>query len=278
MEAYFSDIEKLSLFFQGKPVTSLIEEDLMSFFSHERKISATSTLRRRFMAIKVFYKFLQKEGFVKRNLFKFMNSPKMWQKVPKALQEKEIESLLSQPDNSIMGLRDRAILELLYGAGLRVSELVGLTLYSVDESGIRVMGKGSKERVVPIGEKALKALDLYLATREGGEQEGREREQPLFLNKKGKAIDRVGIWDIVKKYSEMAKLSGDISPHTLRHSYATHLLGRGADIRVIQELLGHQVISSTERYTQVSTRQLKEKFNKAHPAMQGVNDHDLPDD
>ena len=231
----------------------------------EREVSASSTFRRRFMALKVFYRFLYKESLYPTDLFKFLSSPKMWQKVPRALHEKEILRLLEQPDESPFGLRDRAILELLYGAGLRVSELVDLTLYSVDEAGIRVMGKGSKERVVPIGENGLRALDLYLATREGG-----TRKDPLFLNKKGKPVDRVYVWAIIKKYSKMAGLSQDISPHTLRHSYATHLLGRGADIRVIQELLGHQVIASTERYTQVTNRELKEKFKRAHPALDGT--------
>ncbi len=265
VEAYFGDIEKLSTFFKEKALTSINEEDLIAFFLKERDISASSSLRRRFMALKVFYRFLHKEGLIDRNLFKFLTSPKVWQKVPKALQENEIDRLLAQPDETPIGLRDRAILELLYGAGLRVSELVGLTLYSVDEEGIRVMGKGSKERVVPIGENGLLALDRYLATREGG-----GRGDPLFLNKKGKLIDRIDIWNVIKKYSKMAGLQSSVSPHTLRHSYATHLLSRGADIRVIQELLGHQAIASTERYTQVSMRELKEKFKRSHPALGGT--------
>ena len=265
LEAYLGDIEKFSVFFQGKPFTSVQEEDLIAFFIKERELSASSTLRRRFMALKVFYRFLHKEGLVSRNIFKFLTSPKMWQKVPKALQENEMERLLAQPDDSPIGKRDKAILELLYGAGLRVSELVGLTLYSVDEQGIRVMGKGSKERVVPIGEKGLQALDCYLAIRGEG-----DRHSSLFLNKKGKPIDRTDVWHLIKKYSQQAGLSTAVSPHTLRHSYATHLLNRGADVRVIQELLGHQAIASTERYTQVSNRELKEKFKRSHPALEGI--------
>ena len=265
LEAYLGDIGKFSLFCQGKPLVSVVEEDLMAFFIKEREISASSTLRRRFMALKVFYTFLHKEGLLNRNIFKFLSSPKMWQKVPKALQEREIERLLAQPDETPIGKRDKAILELLYGAGLRVSELVGLTLYSVDEEGVRVMGKGSKERVVPIGEKGIESLDRYLATREGG-----ARADPLFLNKKGKPVDRIDVWHIIKKYSKQAGLQTVVSPHTLRHSYATHLLNRGADIRVIQDLLGHQAIASTERYTQVSNRELKEKFKRAHPALEGI--------
>jgi integrase/recombinase XerD len=267
IEAYLNDLKILSDFYPGRDLVSLKEEELIGFFLVVRQKSASSTLRRRFMAIKVFYKFLQKEGLLQGDPFKFLTSPKMKQMVPLALGEEEMTRLLAQPDLSTpLGLRDKAILEILYGAGLRVSELVGLTLYSVDEEGVRVMGKGGKERVVPIGKQAIHALDRYLASRINIP----EREDPLFLNQKGRAIDRIEVWEIVKKHAKEAGLGNRISPHTLRHTYASHLLDRGADIRVIQELLGHGAISSTERYTQISLKQLKEKFKRFHPAGDGT--------
>ena len=171
----------------------------------------------------------------------------------------EVERLLAVPKDK----RDRAILELLYASGLRVSEVCGLKLYDLDDQFVRVQGKGSKERLVPLGQKALQAVDEYLKhCRDRFES---EKQLALFVTKRGNPIDRIGVWHMIKKYAKQAGIVKNISPHTLRHSFATHLLDNGADLRVIQEMLGHASISSTDRYTHISRSRLQESFEQFHP-------------
>ena len=221
---------------------------------------ASSTIARALISIKVFCRFLYRERILESDISHTLESPKLWQLIPDVLNLQEVESLLKSPDNSTyLGARDAAILEVLYASGLRVSELCGLTLYSVDEEAVKVFGKGGKERVVPIGQKAIKAIDHYLNFRDNSQSDR------LFLTTKGGALDRVAVWKMVKGYAKKAKIAKSISPHTLRHSFATHLLENGADLRVIQEMLGHAHISSTDRYTHVSASHLQSAFSSFHP-------------
>ena len=192
-----------------------------------------------------------------------LESPKLWQLIPEVLTLEEIDSLLASPNIKLTsGIREKAVIELLYASGLRVSELVSLSLYDVDDGFVRVKGKGGKERLVPIGQKALQAIDVYLtAVRDRFKS---ETENHLFLNAKGKPMDRIQIWRMIKRLAKKAGLARPLSPHTLRHSFATHLLERGADLRVIQEFLGHSNIKTTDRYTHISNQQIKEAFYRCH--------------
>ncbi|MCB1135379.1 MAG: tyrosine-type recombinase/integrase, partial [Chlamydiia bacterium] len=175
------------------------------------------------------------------------------------------DALLSQPNpKTALGARDRAILELLYASGLRVSELCSLKINDVDDDALKVMGKGSKERIVPLGRKALEAIDFYLLHYR--ERWDSKKQRRLFLTRTGKDLDRISVWKMVKRYAREAGIQKSISPHTLRHSFATHLLDNGADLRVIQEMLGHATITSTDRYTHVSQTQVQEAFHRFHPA------------
>jgi integrase/recombinase XerD len=221
---------------------------------------ASSSICRSLIAIKVFFKFLKRENIIPLNTTVLLETPKLWQLIPDVLTVEEMEKILSLPDRETKeGSRDAAILEILYACGLRVSELCGLKIQDVDDTTIKVCGKGSKERIVPIGKKAIEALDRYLNFRDC------ERQEALFVSKFNKPIDRVTVWSIVRKYVGKAGITKSISPHSFRHTFATHLLDNGADLRVIQDLLGHASINSTDRYTHISSHRLHEAFNTFHP-------------
>ncbi len=228
---------------------------------------ATATIARRLAALKAFYQFMLKENYVTKNPTEDLSSPRLERKLPKVLTVEEVEKLLSQPDTSNpAGIRDKAMLEALYATGIRVSELVNLNLDDLDlkEGFVRCIGKGSKERVVPMGEIAVKCLISYL-------KDGRPKmvsnpkEQALFLNHHGRRLTRQGFWKIVKKYAAQLQIRKEITPHTLRHSFATHLLENGADIRAVQEMLGHADISTTQIYTHVTKDRLKDVYARSHP-------------
>ena len=268
IQAYSRDLEKLTLFLKENGQFSLphVKTDhLVAFLSHLKTSSyASASLYRTLVAVKVFFRFLTREKILKNNPALYLDSPKLWQKIPQVLTQNEVERLLKQPNlKTHNGIRDRAILEVLYASGLRVSELCSLNIYSIGDKILRVMGKGSKERIVPIGEEAINAVDDYLThVRSMSES---ERQQALFLMSFGKRITRGEVWRLIKKYAQTAKITKNISPHTLRHSFATHLLQNKADIRVIQEMLGHASITSTERYTHVNRSELKTAFESFHP-------------
>lgn len=228
---------------------------------------ASATICRALMAIKVFFRFLKRENAVSTNVARLLDSPKLWQLIPEVLTHDEIDRLLAAPNrNTAWGARDHAILELLYSSGLRVSELCSLGIHDVDDTFVRVMGKGRKERLVPVGRKAIEAIDDYLARFRSDRVELESGDkQPLFVGKQGRPLDRVAVWRAIKEYGRQAGITKSISPHTLRHSFATHLLDHGADLRIIQEMLGHASISSTERYTHVSTQRLQSAFHSFHP-------------
>ena len=195
-----------------------------------------------------------------------MASPKTGLALPKALSESEVEALLSSPDDAeALGLRDRAMLELLYASGLRVSEIVGLPLDAVDlEAGIlRVRGKGGKERLVPFGKSATRWLRRYLDTARG--ELDRKRSPHLFLSARGTAMTRQRFWQLIERYGRAARIRGRLTPHSLRHSFATHLLEHGADLRALQMMLGHADIATTEIYTHVSRARVRRVYDRTHP-------------
>jgi len=267
VEAYNRDVNDLIDFIneQGIKTWSEVSQDtIIQFLSLKKKNRyASSSIYRSLIVIKVFFRFLKREGVISVNFMHLLESPKIWQLVPQILTESEIARLIEQPDSTTLnGIRDKAIMEVLYSVGLRVSELCYLKILDVDDHYVRVKGKGNKDRIIPIGTKAIKAIDHYLSFREGEV----ERETPLFLGKKQQPLHRVTVWKLVKFYAKNAGIEKVISPHTFRHSYATHLLDNGADLRVIQELLGHSSISSTDRYTQVNSQQLQRAFHAFHPS------------
>lgn len=264
LSAYRRDISTFLAFLKtnGKTIHEVSEGFLSSFLEYLlSKRFAPASRGRTLIALKVFFRFLKREGVITENPAFYLSSPKLWQMIPEVLSEEEMKALLASPDlQTREGARDAAILELLYSCGIRVSELCSLKINDVEDTFIKVLGKGSKERLVPIGEPAIASLDHYL-TRWRGEGES----VFLFPDKKGQPITRQGVWSLVKQHAEQAQIKKCVTPHTLRHTFATHMLNHGADLRIIQELLGHASISSTERYTHLSKKHLSEAFMRCHP-------------
>ncbi len=224
-----------------------------------------STIRRRFSALRGFYVFVMEAGLISRDPTEDVDTPKTWKALPHVLDLSEVDRLLEAPQSQTpLGLRDRTMLELLYATGVRVSELVGLRLMDVDleEGLVRLQGKGQKERVVPMGQEAIDWLKRYLQIRREMDKKG---SPYLFLTTRGGSMTRQRFWQLVKGYARAVGITKRISPHTLRHSFATHLLERGADLRVIQELLGHADISTTQIYTHVARSHLAKVYKKSHP-------------
>lgn len=229
----------------------------------ERNLSAR-TINRRLSSLRSFFRFLAREGFIKQNPLLAVSSPKLQKYLPSCLTEEEvkrlIEAALIDDVKNERGLRDRAILEMFYSTGMRISELTGLSRDDIDMIGgiVKVRGKGKKERIVPVGDTALTALRAYIEAR-------KIQSARVFLNKNGTAIGVRGVRAIVDKYIRRVMAKRGISPHTLRHSFATHLLDRGADLRTVQELLGHANLSTTQIYTHLTTEKLKSVYDKSHP-------------
>lgn len=228
------------------------------------KGNKSRTLNRKLSVVRMFYKFLYTEGKTDHNPVEGVSSPRLGRKIPSFLSEKEVEVLLEAPSvDEQYGSRDRAILEVVYGAGLRISELVNLNLTDLNLKGgwVKVLGKGSKERIVPLGREACRWVRIYLRKRRTETTD----KLSLFCNRYGKRLSRQACWKIIKKYSQKAGITKKISPHTLRHSFATHLLSRDADLRFVQELLGHTNISTTQIYTHITQERLKKVYKKYHP-------------
>jgi len=259
---YRLDLEEFFKFLEKTPVEQVNYQDLRRYLAQLRvKEYRPRTLSRKLSSLRSFFKFLQRENIIKENPAVLLMSPKLDKPLPKFLSEEEITKFIEMPPlDKEMGRRDRAILETLYSAGLRVGELVGLNVEHVDfiSNIVKAAGKGKKERLVPIGDQALKALQNYLDTR-------KHKSSAMFLNKNGTRLSDRSVRTIVNKYIRAASLNINISPHALRHSFATHLLDRGADLRSVQELLGHVNLSTTQIYTHVSTDKLKKVYDKAHP-------------
>ncbi len=249
-------------------------ELLRSFLSHLSEQSySPATMARKIATLRSFYKWALRRNLVKHNPMTLIRTPRQAKRLPRAITVEQIERLLSAPDdNDVLGARDRAMLETLYSTGIRVSELVDLNLDDLDEPGeaLRVRGKGKKERLVPLGSHALIAIRRYLQvlradTRLGEAVNNGQHAIPLFVNKHAGRLSSRSVRRKLDKYLREVGLDPSISPHTLRHSFATHLLDNGADLRSVQELLGHQSLSTTQTYTHLTTQRLRNAYNSAHP-------------
>ncbi len=243
--------------------------DLRSYVAalHEAGYAKTSVARR-LASLRSFFRFAQREGMCQSNPAKPLRNPRRERKLPHFLSGNEIgKLLLAPPNDEPAGLRDRAILETLYSAGLRVSELVGINLDDLDlsEGYVRVRGKGKRERLAPLGSHAVRAIRRWLSLREPKKTKTRPGDTALFLNKFGSRLTTRSVGRMLEKYLKLTGLDRRTSPHTLRHSFATHLLNRGADIRSVQELLGHKSLVTTQIYTHVSTIELRKAYERAHP-------------
>lgn len=270
-EAYAADLEGFGGFMAGQGISSPNEtarDHIVDYLMAERdRGMSVNTISRRLVAIKVFFAFLQREGLLATNVTAVMESPRLWKVLPGLLTMREVERLLAAPDGDLpLAVRDRAVLELFYATGMRVSELSDLKLDDLhfEDGYLRCVGKGSKVRVVPFGGASLAALDLYLLTvRPKLEKTGPSRY--VFLTRRGGAFTRQRLWQLVKAYTRRACIDKPVSPHTLRHSFASHLLANGAPLRVIQEMLGHADIATTQVYTHVDSQRLRSVHRQFHP-------------
>ena len=270
--AYRSDLLKFGRFLGDEPISnpeSITAEQIGSYLMHlsrEEQLAAPS-ISRNLVAIRMFVRFLVMENMVSRDVTTHLDSPRIWQTLPDVLDERQVESLLAAPDVSQrMGKRDRALLATLYATGTRASEVVNLKLgdISFDYGYLRCFGKGSKERLVPMAARDLETLSRYITDERARLAHGKVTAY-VFLTKSGNRLTRESAWRIVKKYVLKAGLPGGVSPHTLRHSFATHLLSGGADLRSVQEMLGHVNIATTQIYTHVDSGRLKAIHKQFHP-------------
>ena len=259
---------------QGSDITDYLDR-LRKGKAPATKALSPASVARMLVALRAFFRFLVREGRLTTDPTLNVGSPRQPRSLPKAIPLEDVERLLELPGDDLLGRRDRAILETLYGTGLRISELAALDVDDVDIDDGAVLvrsGKGGKGRMVPLGRTARAALGGYL-TRTRGElgrrSPTRSSAGALFLNARGGRLSRQGCWKILKGYARAAGLEGRVSPHTLRHSFATHMLDRGADIRVVQELLGHASLATTQVYTLVSDRRLREVYLTSHPRARG---------
>ncbi len=270
-QSYKTDIEKLFTFVERKELDSItrIKSNLISEFLAELNISGLniSSINRCIVSIKQFFKYLMLENIIKTDPTADLVSPRMKKTIPDVLSLEDIEKILNVPDlTKFEGIRDSAMLEVLYASGLRVTELVELKQVNInyDHGYLIVMGKGSKERIVPIGLTSIKKINDYLELSRPHLVKN-ELSDYLFITRRGTCFTRQGFWKLIKAYAKEAGIVKNISPHTIRHSFATHLLERGADLRTIQLLLGHSDISTTQIYTHVETKRLREIHKKYHP-------------
>jgi integrase/recombinase XerC len=286
---YESDLNQFLVYLQppgGKaPAISEVDHLLIREYLghlHDQKL-AKSSIARKLAALRSLFRFAVREGMIERNPGRLVSTPSVPRRLPSVLSAGEINRFLDwmgkleppsdpqvDPETARrLLLRDRAIFEFLYGSGLRVSELTGLNQNDIDrkQQSLRVLGKGGKERIVPYGTKAQEALENYWPAREAFREaaKGRGQREAVFLNSRGGRLTQRSVGRLVKRYAQRAEVSWDLHPHSLRHAFATHLLADGADLRAIQELLGHKSLSTTQRYTHVSIRQLMETYDKSHP-------------
>ena len=270
VEAYFRDLEKFRLYLQrsGLDFASAGQNGIRTFLLWLEKQSLDSrTVARQMVSVRGLYRYLRREDLVAMNPTENLESPRVWKILPKYLSQEETEKLLAQPlSDGALGLRDRAMMELLYAAGLRVSELVTLRVadLNIDSGYVRTIGKGNKQRIVPVGRAAIAALQEYFANSRPQLLGGRASAY-LFVNRRGGRLTRQGVWFLLSRYGKLAGIRKPITPHLLRHSFATHMLARGADLRSLQMMLGHSDISTTQIYTHVATARLKEIYQRHHP-------------
>ena len=271
VKAYTRDIEELINFAEniGKNSPAQIDfRDVRIFVRELFTKNGKRTIARKLASLRNFFDYLVREEVVANNPAKLISNPKQEKKIPSFLGIEEVISLVESPDiTTFLGKRDRAILEVLYATGIRVSELVGLNLDDIDWASkmILVRGKRRKERIIPVGKPAIKALKEYLPVREEILMENGEKHSSVFVNNRGKRLTARSVERIVDKYIIQTSIMRKISPHTLRHTFATHLLNAGADLRTIQELLGHASLSTTQIYTHLEVEKLIEVYRRAHP-------------
>jgi len=267
--AYARDLNKLLLYLRQRKLNwkTIKEEDLVKFIHNQNRSGLSSrSVARLISSVKAFYRYLVLDGLLKKSPAYNLSSPKIWFSLPKFLKVQEVEQLLAQPNvEEKRGLRDRAMLELLYATGLRVSELTNLRIADINlEDGFLLcQGKGGKERLVPLGNSAATVIERYVL--QARPMFLKAESVYLFLTARGKPLTRQGFWKILKKYALQAGLDRELSPHVLRHSFATHMLERGADLRSVQLMLGHSQITTTQIYTHVTRKRLRRVYDQFHP-------------
>jgi integrase/recombinase XerD len=270
LSAYRNDLSGLAswLLKQGRPLVSAQRQDLLGYLSDRVTAGAKPrTTARMVSSMRRFYRYLIREGRLTEDPSVLIDTPRIGRPLPDTLSESEVEALLDAPDeNDTLGLRDRAMFELLYACGLRVSELVSMTTdqANLTQGVVRLIGKGSKERLVPMGEEAVDWLQRYLQDSRPDLAAGSAAKQ-LFITRRGQGMTRQAFWYRIRHYAVMSGINKPLSPHTLRHAFATHLLNHGADLRVVQMLLGHSDLSTTQIYTHVARERLKDLHSKHHP-------------
>jgi len=269
--AYGADLARFLAYLESKGITDIDRikrQDIMNYLlsRKDRNISGNS-ISRGLVAIKMFYRFLVTERLAREDVAGILESPKLIRPIPSVLLLSEVDKILAGPDiRDPLGIRDKAAIELLYATGMRVSEMVDLPMegLNLDMGFVKCRGKGDKERIVPVGDKAKEALSRYIEKVRPA-MAGKRHDTHLFLSRLGKKISRQTFWKMIKKYAKTARIKKEITPHTLRHSFATHLLERGADLRVVQEMLGHADISTTQLYTHINKERLKSIHRQFHP-------------
>ena len=269
LTAYRNDIQTFSNWYKGNSLLEVERVDLLDYLADRLKqgFSSRSTARS-LSSLRAFYSHLTVRHNLKEDPTSRVESPKLGRSLPKTLSEEEVERLIQAPDvDDDIGLRDRAMLELIYACGLRVSELISLDILNINlrQGVIRVIGKGEKERLVPMGEEALHWIERYINKSRPNFIKADNKITELFLSKRGKAMTRQTFWYRLKEYAQLASINKELSPHTLRHAFATHLINHGADLRTVQLLLGHSSLSTTQIYTEVARHRMKELHNEHHP-------------
>lgn len=267
VKSYNNDLKKYEIFFKNTNISNIKENHIKEYLKHLKENNNDNrTINHNISTLRSFYKFLLIEKAIKENPMEYIEMPKTKKNLPKTLSIEEVDKLLNIKLTDAFSYRNKAMLELMYSSGLRVSELINVSIHDIDTSNciIRIMGKGKKERIVPLGDYAIKYIKLYI--KEYREKLiKRELNEYLFINNHSKKMTRQGFFKILKQLAREQNIKTEFSPHTLRHSFATHLLNGGADLRSIQEMLGHESISTTQIYTHVSKEQLKENYKNFHP-------------
>lgn len=267
IESYINQINKFYLYIKKENLNNINKEDIKKYITYLKKNNISNkTIAHSISCFKSFYKFLIINKTVNNNIMESVESPKQTKSLPKVLSIEEVNKLLDIKPENDFDYRNKAMLELMYATGLRVSELVNLKLSDIDLNMaiVKVMGKGSKERIIPIGDYAIASLKEYILNHRNNMIK-RNINDYVFINNHGKCLTRQGFFKIIKQEAKIKNIKTDFSPHTLRHSFATHLLSYGADLKVIQELLGHSSISTTQIYTHISKEKLKTDYREYHP-------------
>ena len=268
LSAYGSDLKQFDKWLEAKELFNVEQQDINQFFVYRKQQGMSKrSVARILSSLKRFYGYLLREGLIQSDPCELIDAPRLAPALPESLSENDVESLLQAPEIvSALGFRDRAMLELLYATGLRVSELVELNFQQVNfrQGCLRVVGKGEKERLVPVGEEAMDWLERYLNHARPMILGARQSDY-LFVTNRGSSMTRQAFWHIIKRYAKQAGIDKHLSPHTLRHAFATHLLNHGADLRVVQLLLGHSDLSTTQIYTHIAQQRLKELHSQFHP-------------